>query len=82
MLADKIAIIYRGRILTSGTIGELKRTLLGPAEYEVRVRGDWPKDPVALPDGMTSMVTGQTGPRFRVENPEKAPGTDLGAAPL
>ncbi len=39
MLANKIAIIYRGRILTSGTIDELKRNLLGPAEYEVRTKG-------------------------------------------
>ena len=31
MLANKIAIIYRGRILISGTIEELKRSLLGPA---------------------------------------------------
>jgi ABC-2 type transport system ATP-binding protein len=33
MLADKIAIIYHGRVLTSGTIEEMKRKLLGPAEY-------------------------------------------------
>ncbi len=36
MLANQIAIIYRGRILVSGTVEELKRRLLGPAEYELR----------------------------------------------
>jgi ABC-2 type transport system ATP-binding protein len=72
MLADKIAIIYRGRVLTSGTVGELKRTLLGPAEYEIRMQGEWPKDLVTLPDGVTPIKTGQAGPCFRVEDPETA----------
>ncbi len=70
MLANKIAIIYRGRILTSGTVEELKRSLLGPSEYEVRVRGEWPRGTLNLPAGVTPLEVGESGPRFRVEDPQ------------
>jgi ABC-2 type transport system ATP-binding protein len=70
MLANKIAIIYRGRILTSGTVEELKQSLLGPAEYEVRVRGNWPRGNIKLPPGVTQLEASETGPRFRVEKPQ------------
>ncbi|MCX6033879.1 MAG: ABC transporter ATP-binding protein [Chloroflexi bacterium] len=70
MLATKIAIIYRGRILTSGTVEELKRNLLGSPEYEVRLRGKWPDGTLNLPAGITPLETGETGPRFRVEDPQ------------
>ena len=70
MLADQIAIIYRGRILTSGTIDEMKRKLLGPAEFEVRVRGEWPQLTFDLPSGVTPLEPSQAGPRFRVDNPQ------------
>jgi ABC-2 type transport system ATP-binding protein len=70
MLANKIAIIYRGRILTSGTVEELKRSLLGPPEYELRVRGQWPPGTLKLPPGVTPLEAGETGPRFRVEDPQ------------
>ena len=72
MLVDKIAIIYQGRVLTSGTIEEVKKRLLGPSEYEVRVRGEWPQTNFELPAGVTSLEAGQAGPRFRVEYPQIA----------
>ena len=72
MLADKIAIIYHGRVLTSGTIEDLKKKLLGPSEYELRVRGEWPRTAFALPVGVTALEAGQAGPRFRVEDPQMA----------
>jgi ABC-2 type transport system ATP-binding protein len=72
MLANKIAIIYRGRVLTSGTIEELKRRLLGPAEYELRVRGEWPRASFDLPAGVTTVADGERGPRFRIEDPQSA----------
>jgi ABC-2 type transport system ATP-binding protein len=72
MLADKIAIIYRGRVLTSGTLEEMKRNLLGPSEYELRVRGEWPQATFDLPAGVTSLAAGAAGPRFRVEDPQMA----------
>jgi ABC-2 type transport system ATP-binding protein len=70
MLANKIAIIYRGRILINGTMDELKRELLGPAEYEVRLQGKWPHGSLRLPSGVTPLPAGISGPRFRVENPQ------------
>jgi len=70
MLATKIAVIYRGRILVSGTVEELKQRLLGPAEYELRVRGDWSHLSFRLPEGVTALEGGQAGPRFRVEDPQ------------
>ncbi len=70
MLANKIAIIYRGRILTSGTIDELKRNLLGPPEYELRIRGKVPPMSINLPQGVTLLEDGESGPRFRVEDPQ------------
>jgi ABC-2 type transport system ATP-binding protein len=70
MLANKIAIIYRGRILTSGTVDELKRSLLGPAEYEVRVEGKWPRGTLNLPPGVIQLEASDTGSRFRVEDPQ------------
>ena len=72
MLADKIAIIYHGRVLVSGTIEELKRKLLGPSEYELQMRGDWPGENFALPAGVTPLEAGHAGPRFRVEDPQFA----------
>jgi ABC-2 type transport system ATP-binding protein len=38
-LADRIVIIKRGRVLAQGTGAELKRKLLGPPLYEVRLAG-------------------------------------------
>jgi ABC-2 type transport system ATP-binding protein len=70
MLANKIAIIYRGRILTNGTVDELKRSLLGPAEYEVRVEGKWPRGTLNLPPGVIPLEASDTGSRFRVEDPQ------------
>ncbi len=72
MLADRIAIIYRGRILVNGTIEEMKRTLLGPAEFELKVRGEWPSLTFPLPAGVTCLESGENGPRFRVEDPQRA----------
>jgi ABC-2 type transport system ATP-binding protein len=69
MLANKIAIIYRGRILTSGTADDLKRSLLGPAEYEVRVEGKWPLETLNLPPGVIPLETSDTGSKFRIEEP-------------
>jgi ABC-2 type transport system ATP-binding protein len=72
MLADKIAIMYRGRVLTSGTIDELKIGLLGPAEYELRLRGEWLGTSFNLPPGVTEIAAGAGGPRFRIEDPQMA----------
>lgn len=69
MLADHIAIIYRGRIVVSGTIEALKRDLLGPAEYEARLRRPRRGAPLDLPAGVR--LTGETGDslRFQIQDP-------------
>jgi ABC-2 type transport system ATP-binding protein len=72
LLADKIAIMRRGRILVSGTIQELKQRLLGPAEYEVILRRGTLRDRIRLPAGVVQLETGKQGPRFRVEEPQIA----------
>ena len=72
MLADQIAIIYRGRILTSGTVEALKKSLLGPAEYEVRIRGEWPSGSFRLPKGVTLIGDVDSVRRFRVEDPAQS----------
>jgi ABC-2 type transport system ATP-binding protein len=71
MLADKIAIIYRGRILTSGTLAELKRHMLGPAEYELRVRGAWPRRTLNWPQGCRLLARRGSQARFLAEDPEQ-----------
>jgi ABC-2 type transport system ATP-binding protein len=37
ILADKVAIIYRGRIHVQGTLEELKRLTLGPQEFDLTI---------------------------------------------
>ena len=44
--------------------------MLGPAEYEVRVKGKWPHGSLHLPPGVTPLADGASGPRFRIEDPQ------------
>jgi ABC-2 type transport system ATP-binding protein len=69
MLADKIAIIYHGRILLNDTLEEMRLKLLGPAEYDVRLAGSHPVADLQLPAGVTMLQVGEHGFRFRVEDP-------------
>ncbi|MEW5830727.1 MAG: ABC transporter ATP-binding protein [Chloroflexota bacterium] len=68
-LADEIAIIYRGRILLTGTIPELKASLLGPPEYEVTLASDWSEPSLPLPEGVDLLERGGRSLRFRVRQP-------------
>lgn len=72
MLADQIAIIYRGRILIQGTLDELRRQLLGPAEYEVTLSGGWRPDEFRWPEGTRLLQAGESSFRFQVEDPGAA----------
>ncbi len=69
LLADRIAIISRGRILLEGTLPELKQRLLGPPEYEVILAAPWSPDSMQWPDGVTLLEREAEKLRFRVENP-------------
>jgi ABC-2 type transport system ATP-binding protein len=71
-LADQIAIVYRGRVLISGGVDELKLRLLGPVEYEIQIDGEWPARPIKLPAGIVMLQNGRNTWRFRVEDPRMA----------
>jgi ABC-2 type transport system ATP-binding protein len=69
-LADMVAIIRRGHIIYDGSVGGLKRTLLGPLEYEARLADpapDWL--PESLPEGVILSARGEDWLRFRVALP-------------
>jgi ABC-2 type transport system ATP-binding protein len=71
-LADQIAIIRKGRIIFSDRPDQLKRRLLGPAEYEAafaETLGDWTP---ALPEGVRLISRSDTRLRFNIETPERA----------
>lgn len=68
-LADTIAIIYRGRILLSGSLDELKCQILGPVEYEARLSHPWRPNGMTLPEGVMLSEANDSRLRFRVERP-------------
>lgn len=68
-LADKIAIIYRGKILIQGTLEELKQNVLGAPEYLVRFAGEWDANRLELPEGMTLLEKTATSLKVRVDAP-------------
>ncbi len=65
-LADKIAIIYRGKIVVQGTPKQLKDRLLGPSEYELRTATDWSPEGFPLPAGVALSGKIDGAWRFRV----------------
>lgn len=71
-LADHIAIIYRGKILINGSLDQLKRAVLGPAEYEAKFAEVFDTGELDLPDGATLVSRNGTSLRFRVEAPQVA----------
>jgi ABC-2 type transport system ATP-binding protein len=68
-LADKIAVIYRGRTIIQGTVEEIKQRLMGPTEYEIRLGGDWSMDKLDIPQGISIISRGAHGFTFQVDNP-------------
>ncbi len=65
-LADKIAIIYHGKVVVQGTPEQLKDHLLGPSEYELRTAVAWSPEGMELPDGVALSGQSELGWRFRV----------------
>jgi ABC-2 type transport system ATP-binding protein len=72
MLADVVAIIYRGRVLVSGTLDELKYSILGPREYEVCLSQGWDASALNLPAGVTLSGRDSDWMRFRIDQPQVA----------
>ena len=68
-LADRIAIIYRGKILLNGTLHELKRQVLGPVEYEAIFANPFDAGDLRLPSGVELTSRNETSLRFRIEAP-------------
>ncbi len=71
-LADIIAIIYKGRILKSGTLSELKQDVLGQTEYEAQLARTWHADGLAMPAGVSMTSRSDLSMRFRVDDPGEA----------
>jgi ABC-2 type transport system ATP-binding protein len=69
-LADRIAIIYRGKILLNGTLDELKREVLGPVEYEATFASEFDAGDLRLPPGVALTSTNGTRLRFQVDTPQ------------
>jgi ABC-2 type transport system ATP-binding protein len=73
-LADIIAIIYKGCILTLGSLEDLKRSVLGAVEYEAQFATPWRGDGLKVPEGVVLVERGDFHLRFRVDKPhEKNP---------
>ncbi len=71
LLADQIAIIYRGRILIRGTVAELKKQMLGPAEFEIHLRSGERLGEINPPAGILSWSEGEAGIHYSVDDPDK-----------
>jgi ABC-2 type transport system ATP-binding protein len=71
-LADRIAIIRRGRLIAQGTAVELRARLLGPAVFELRLAED-PGDLASAFDGLAEVVERKPAEvRFRAAEPRLA----------
>lgn len=72
LLADKIAIIYRGKILIQGTLDELKHGVLGSSEYVINFAGAWDADGFEMPKGVELLSKTPTSLRVRVKAPKES----------
>lgn len=74
MLADTIAIIYHGKILLTGTLSDLRKRLLGPAEFIVtfaETNEEHKKlvSKLKLPEDVNILELSRDGFRFTVLDP-------------
>jgi ABC-2 type transport system ATP-binding protein len=70
VLADQIAIIYRGRILKIGSLNQLKIDVLGVPEYEIKFSKDWDSGGLEMPDGVHLLSRTANSLKIQVERPE------------
>ncbi len=68
-LADRIAIIRRGKIIIQGTPNDLKRTLLGTPVYEARLGRTLNGELKALPEHVTLTDQGPDWIRYQTDQP-------------
>jgi ABC-2 type transport system ATP-binding protein len=69
VLADIIAIIYKGRILLAGALEDLKKNVLGRAEYEARLSGAWDARGFDIPAGASLTSRSESNLRFQIDDP-------------
>jgi ABC-2 type transport system ATP-binding protein len=69
-LADKVAIIHQGRILLNDSVDQVKRSILGPEEYEAHLAGKLNGWVPILPNGVELKAQGETWLRFRIKDPQ------------
>ena len=69
-LADKIAIIRRGRIILLGKPDELKKKMIGQDEYEVQLAHPVAPDTFLIPESVKLVAQGPDWMRFQVDAPE------------
>ena len=69
ILADQIAIIYRGKILTLGTLDELKLKVLGAPEYEIKFSAAWDSTALEFPAGVELLSRTADSVKVRVQRP-------------
>jgi len=79
ILADQIAIIYRGRILLQGTLDELKRNVLGAPEYEIKFSEAWDSSGLELPKDADLLSRTATSLKVRVMRPQESNPLILGS---
>ena len=70
-LADKIAIIHSGKIIASGTYGELKQQLLGPGEYHIQLAKNLDNRNLPLPSGVEITEQGKDWFHYQVTAPKE-----------
>ena len=71
MLADTVAIIYKGRILVQGTLSELKDKVLGQSEYEIKFTKPWNGNGMDSLKGVSVISHERNSLKVRVERPEE-----------
>jgi ABC-2 type transport system ATP-binding protein len=79
MLADRIAIIHRGRIVVHGTPNELKKLLLGDPIMELRLAQSLDGAVGLLPPGIDLLASGPDWIRYRTSEPQTVNPRLLGA---
>ena len=70
-LVDHIAIIRKGKIIAQGSPASLKKELLGPSEYEVRLNDTVSEFQFSLPPEATFTAQGISWFRYRTYCPEQ-----------
>jgi ABC-2 type transport system ATP-binding protein len=71
-LADRIAIVRRGRIVIQGTTAQLKRELLGAPTFELRVVGAIDGETHVISDLVTLEAQGENWIRYRTDRADEA----------